>query len=232
MGRSHKERRIGLICSQCDPDGIERRQAAWEADTIYLRTSSTVLSNGLNRESSYSSSTDFCLIFFLVSRSLGAWSPVSVLYYQEGGLPTLVNRTPINIKELIASCSGNDSRACWYSLRRSSSGTPSRYWMYKATMRTLFAFLKRGRGRLWIFWIFHLHDIPAIEKWHHFLHQSLRRLPLSIQAGGTTLRSKGLDSMLRYRVSRYTCSTLATSGNLSRSKIPIHSSAILRCKEN
>ena len=38
---------------------------------------------------------------------------------------------------LIASCSESDNRACWYSLRLSSSATPSRNRMYKAMIRTL-----------------------------------------------------------------------------------------------
>jgi hypothetical protein len=55
---------------------------------------------------------------------------------------TLLIRTPKCTSAFTASISGRVNRACWYSRRRSSSGTPSRYWMYNAMMRTLLELLR------------------------------------------------------------------------------------------
>ena len=51
--------------------------------------------------------------------------------------------TPRYTKALTASCSVSVNRACWYNLRRSSSGTPSRYWIYKQMIRSLCIFLPK-----------------------------------------------------------------------------------------
>jgi hypothetical protein len=92
------------------------------------------------------------------------------------GWSTLFIRTPRWSSALTASCSANDSRACWYKRRRSSSGTPSRNWMYNATTRTLLALLETSHIKSCRIYDDNVHDIPAIEECYHVFHQCFRRL--------------------------------------------------------
>ena len=77
---------------------------------------------------------------------------------------TLVIRTPKYTSAFTASISGRVSRACWYSRRRSSSGTPSRYWMYSAIIRTLLELLPQTRsGFAEGSRSCDVHDLPAVQ---------------------------------------------------------------------
>ena len=116
------------------------------------RTSITCRSTGLYRDNSYSSSLlGFCLNFFFVSLSFGPYTHASTPYIShlllsspkgtKEKIPTRLIRIPKCTNAFTASWSGIDSLACWYSRLRSSSGTPSRCWMYSDMIRTFLLFL-------------------------------------------------------------------------------------------
>lgn len=119
-----------------------RKGEASRCEGAGIHTWRTDCNAGLKRESSYSSLLNFCLIFFLISLSEADCGQNEDGNHGPGRLLTLPMRIPMCVNALTASCSANVNLACWYSLRRSSSGTPSRCCIYNATMRTLFAFLK------------------------------------------------------------------------------------------
>lgn len=87
---------------------------------------------------------------------------------------TLLIRTPKFTRAFTASISGRVNRACWYSRLRSSSGTPSRYWMYSAMMRTLLELLSQTwSGSCRHVFAYNEHDFLAVQERYHFFDQSL-----------------------------------------------------------
>lgn len=101
-------------------------------------------------------------------------------------------------------------------------------------MRTLLELLSQtSSGSCGHILAYNEHNLPAVQERYHIFDQSLRCFALRGYPRRTVL---GVGHEERagttFASNRHTCSTVATTGNLSRSKMSMHSCAILKCNEN
>jgi hypothetical protein len=99
-------------------------------------------------------------------------------------------------------------------------------------MRTLLELLsQKWSGKCENVFAYNEHDLLAVQERYHLFDQSLWRFTLSGQPRRTVLEADDKERITPPS-HKHTCSTVATTGNLSRSNMSMHSCAILKCNEN